>query len=157
MKKLLYIVMIVLLGGVNNTVSAGVEGEIMNKNYKPLARVKIDFSTRNLPDGGECEGSKGFCLIIGINPTGTVDNMVGVNGTGEIYLDGKNQLILNILKDEGGQVDDPNVFHVYKSFELSQEVASLLGVSNCVIKKGDYKISFSQFEHGTVRLNVITE
>ncbi len=157
MKKLLYIVMIVLLGGVNNTVSAGVESENCKSNTNPLARVKIDFSTRNLPDAGECEGSKGFCLIIGINPAGTVDNMVGVNGSGEIYLDGNDQLILNITKDEGGEVTDPNVFHVYKSFELSQEVASLLGVSSCVIKKGDYKISFSQFQHGTVRLNVITE
>ena len=93
MKKLLYIVIVVLLGGMNNTVSAGVEGE--TNSTKPVARVKIDFSTRNLPDGGECEGSKGFCLIIGINPSGTVDNLVGVNGTGEIYLDGDNQLILN--------------------------------------------------------------
>lgn len=155
MKKLLYIVIVVLLGGMNNTVSAGVEGE--TNSTKPVARVKIDFSTRNLPDGGECEGSKGFCLIIGINPSGTVDNLVGVNGTGEIYLDGDNQLILNITRDDGADVKDPNVFHVYKSFELSPEVSSLLGVSNCTIKKGDYKISYSQFEYGSVRLNVVTE
>ncbi len=150
MKKLIYVLTLLLLS------SASFSNDIdKNSNISP-ARIKIDFSTRNQPEGGECAGARGFCLIIGINPAGTVDNLVGVNGSGEIYLDGNN-LILNITKDDGEEVDDPSTFFVYEDIELNSEINELLGVSSCVIKKGQYKISNGQYKYGSVRLNVVVE
>lgn len=144
--------MIVLLGGVNNTVSAGVEGETNNSVAKPVARIKIDFSTRAMPSGGGCEGSRGFCLIIGIERNDG-DSPRGFSGTGEIYLNSENQLILNILRDDEPEAEDQNTFYVYQDIVLNDEISELLGVSSCTIKKGNYKINYSEFEFGSVRLN----
>lgn len=155
MKKLFYIVMIVLLGGVNNTVSAGVEGETSStKNINPPARIRIDFSTRTMPSGGTCDGNKGICLVIGIEKNDG-DSPRGFNGTGEIYLNSENKLVLNIIRDDAPESEDQSTFYVYQDVVLNDELSELLGVSSCVIKKGNYKISYSTYEYGTVLLNTL--
>jgi hypothetical protein len=152
MKKLLYIVMIVLLGGVNNTIYAGVEGETTELNIKSAARIRIDFSTRTKPLGGACEGSRGICIIIGIERN-EGENPRGFNGTGEIYLNSENRLVLNIIRDEAPEADDQNTFNVFEDIVLNDEISELLGVSSCTIKKGTYKLSFNNYELGSVVLN----
>lgn len=152
MKKLLYIVMIVLLGGVNNTINAGVEGEKLNSISLSPARIRIDFSTRTMPSGGECNGNRGICLIIGIEKN-VGDSPRGFNGTGEIYLNSENKLVLNIIRDDAPEANDQNTFNVYQDIILNDEIAEMLGASTCTIKKGTYKLSFSEFEYGSVVLN----
>lgn len=144
--------MIVLLGGVNNTVSAGVESEGSVKVSNAVARIRIDFSTRTMPSGGTCDGNKGICLIIGIEKNDG-DSPRGFNGTGEIYLNSENKLILNIIRDDAPEADDQNYFYVYQDIVLNDEISELLGVSSCTIKKGTYKLSYSNFELGSVSLN----
>lgn len=152
MKKILYIVMIVLLGGMNNTVSAGGDGETKNSIAKSLARIRIDFSTRAMQSAGACEGNRGICLIIGIERN-EGDSPRGFNGSGEIYLNSENKLVLNITRDEAPEAEDKNTFYIYEDIILNDEISELLGVSRCIIKKGIYKINYSEYEFGTVILN----
>ncbi len=156
MKKLLYIVMIVLLGGVNNTVSAGVESEGSVKSVEPRD-VKIDFGTRSSWIDGDCRRDKGLCLHIEITIDTDGNAPLGNNGLGTINVLSENRIKLNIIKDNGGEVDNENIFNVYRDIELSDEVAEAIGFKRCVIKRGQYKLSYDEYENGSVILNVYSE
>lgn len=157
MKKLFYIVMIVLLGGVNNTVSAGVEGystKIKTLNPKD---IKVDFGTRSSWIDGDCRRDKGLCLHIEITLDTDGNAPLGNNGVGSIIVLSSNKIQLNILSDNGGDVENENIFNVYRDIELSGDVAEAIGFKRCVIKKGQYKLSYGEYENGSVILNVYTE
>ncbi|MFN5705987.1 MAG: hypothetical protein ACK45U_09060 [bacterium] len=156
MKKLLYRVMIVLLGGMNNTVSAGGEGET-TKNTT-LRDVKIKFATRSSFINGDCQDDRGFCLRIEIViDSYTGGRASGYNGTGTLILNSDNRLTLNILSDDAEPANNNELFFVNGDIVLNQEICEALGINSCTIKKGKYSISYGQYEHGSVVLNVVTE
>lgn len=149
--------MIVLLGGVNNTVSAGVEGystKIKTLNPKD---IKVDFGTRSSWIDGDCRRDKGLCLHIEITLDTDGSAPLGNNGVGSIIVLSSNKIQLNILSDNGGDVENENIFNVYRDIELSGDVAEAIGFKRCVIKKGQYKLSYGEYENGSVILNVYTE
>ena len=149
--------MIVLLGGVNNTVSAGVEGystKIKTLNPKD---IKVDFGTRSSWIDGDCRRDKGLCLHIEITLDTDGNAPLGNNGVGSIIVLSSNKIQLNILSDNGGDVENENIFNVYRDIELSGDVAEAIGFKRCVIKKGQYKLSYGEYENGSVILNVYTE
>ncbi len=149
--------MIVLLGGVNNTVSAGVESEGSVKRVEPRD-VKIKFATRSSFINGDCQDDKGFCLRIEITIESLTGSRVsGYTGTGTLSLTSSNKLKLNILSDDAEPAENNDVFFVNGDIELNQEICDALGLNSCIIKKGKYPISYEQLEHGSVILNVVTE
>ena len=149
--------MIVLLGGVNNTIYAGVEGSFSNseKTFKPRD-VKVDFATRSSWINGDCERDKGLCFHLEITIDTDGNAPVGNNGLGTINVLSNNKIQLNIIQDNGGEVDNNGVFNVYKDIELSSEISEAIGFKRCVIKRGQYKISYDEYEFGSVTLNVET-
>lgn len=150
--------MIVLLGGVNNTVSAGVDISTTNidKTLNPRD-VKVDFGTRSSWIDGDCRRDKGLCLHIEITIDTDGNAPVGNNGIGTINVLSNNKIELNIIQDNGGDVENNGVFNVYKDIELSTEVCEALGFKSCIIKRGQYKLSYEEYEFGSVILNVVTK
>lgn len=140
-------VMIIVLIGTFNTVLGG------NGAIKPRD-VKVDFSTRASWIDGDCRRDRGLCLHIEITIDTDGNAPMGNFGNGEIKLLGDDKIQLNIFQDNGEEVDNNSVFNVYQDIQLSDEICERLGVRSCVIKKGQYKILFNEFEFGSVQLNV---
>ena len=155
MKKLIYVLTLILLATNSysySTFKSENNEKNDNYNFSPV-RIKIDFSTRSKPENGECIGTRGICIIIGIERNDGGDAPEGFTGTGEIYLNADKKLVLNIIRDDAPEVEDQNTFNVYEDIVLNEEICEVLGVRECVIKKGTYKTFNSEYEFGSVLLN----
>jgi hypothetical protein len=120
----------------------------------------IIFGTRSHPCGKDegcyCTGSKGICLLI--NPEKTDEepsSMPAGHGLGQWeVLPGGSTMAISILNDYEQLTSSD--FTVISNITLSTETAGNLGYNTVVIKQGVYTVDYSEFSHGRVIVDIIS-